>query len=523
MTLRARLTSMLLLTLVPLGLAVGCGLYCFMRSSLYARLDDALTARVEALAAATKQHGNQIEFDFEDAAMPQYQPRGGRDSSQTAYFEVWRVKNASVEGLIERSASLGTASLLGGSSTVPGDRAWNADLPGDVDVRVLARRFVPPDEHEDPRSETTRSPEPRPEGSFSDFGSVGERRGTQAAVLIVVAVSREAVDGPLEILTLGLLCAGAVLTGVGWLALRWAITQGLLPVGVLAEQVAAIDPVRLGVNAESTSSRLAVAHLPREIAPIQGRVNALLSRVEAAMHREKRFTTAAAHELRTPVAELRTLLEVAASRPRTAEEAKRTLSTSLVCVERLDRLVSTLLRLARIEAGREAIRHTPMSVLDLIERAIESVRAIAEARRVQFQLDVPRETIVIADKDLLGVALGNLIANAAEYADERSTVHVELVRAESGTVLRISNATAALATIDCARIGEPLWQPDQARVNSEHLGLGITLARSALAASGVRGSTLVTRVERAATPRFVVEMSFVEDEVIRCPMDHAAQ
>ncbi len=117
MTLRARLTWILLATLVPLGLAVGCGLYVFVRGSLYARLDDALAARAETLAAAVKSHAGQIEFDFEDAAMPQYQPRPGAAPRQIAYFEIWRLNGATLDVVIERSTSLGAATLLG----VPGD------------------------------------------------------------------------------------------------------------------------------------------------------------------------------------------------------------------------------------------------------------------------------------------------------------------------------------------------------------------------------------------------------------------
>lgn len=510
MTLRARLTWILLATLVPLGLAVGCGLYVFVRGSLYARLDDALTARAEALAAALRQHGDQVEFDFEDAAMPQYQPRPSVDPRQIAYFEIWKLSGATLDGIIERSTSLRAATLLGVPGNPSREGTWNTDLPGDVDVRVLARRIVPPADRDESQPETTGAPESQSQSTYPDAGAPA---AGASAVLIVVAVSRDTVDGPLEVLTIGLLCAGVVLTVAGWLALRWAIVKGLAPVSTLAEQVAEIDAAGLGsgvVAAGGVGVRLRVDRLPPEIAPIQERVNALLVRIEAAMQREKRFATAAAHELRTPVAELRTLLEVAASRPRTAEEANRTLSTSLVCVERLDRLVSALLRLSRIEAGREVPNRTQISVFELIEKAIESVRAIAEARHVQFHVDVPREFFVHAEVDLLGLALGNLIANAAEYADEGSTVKVELTRAESGTVLRISNAAASLATIDGSRIGEAVWQPDQARASSEHLGLGITLARSALAASGVRGSNLVTRVEREATPHFVVELPFAE-------------
>lgn len=207
------------------------------------------------------------------------------------------------------------------------------------------------------------------------------------------------------------------------------------------------------------------------------------------MAREKRFSAAAAHELRTPVAELRTLLEVAASRPRSVEESARTIATAVASVERLDRLVGAMLRLLRIESGREEVTPAPVPLREMIDECIESVRAIADARGIRFAVDVTRDlpagVCLQADEGLLRLALRNLVANAAEYADDRTQVTITVSREGTDAVVRIANA-AAISGADAARIGEPLWRPDQARANSEHLGLGLTLAGAAARAMGAR-------------------------------------
>ncbi|MGH7130382.1 MAG: ATP-binding protein [Phycisphaerales bacterium] len=492
MTLRGRLTWMLLLTLAPLGAAAGLGLYVFVRSSLIARLDDALTARAEALAAMVKSKNGALEFDFEDGAMPQYQSRPESGARQTAYFEVYRLKNGELDGLVERSPSLGARTLLGARRVPTREAFWNSELSGDLDVRVMARRAAANVE-----ADHQLEPDESPDSQRGAAPSAATGPAHPAAeVLLVVAVSRETVEEPLEALATALPVTGVVLIAVGWLTLRGAIFKGLQPVNNLAEQVAAINPANLGMA-------LRVQRLPPEVVPIQDRVNALLARIEAAMQREKRFTTAAAHELRTPVAELRTLLEVAASRPRSAEESGQTVSAALSIVEQLDRLVAALLHLTRIESGRESAAWTVVPVVSLVEEVIHATGAIATGRGTRFRVTVPQELTARADVELLRLALGNIVANAAEYADASSEVEITAHAVEDGVAIRITNHAASLAGVDSARIGEPLWCPDQARVRTGHLGLGLALARAALHAMS---STLVISSTSADTNRVVVDI-----------------
>lgn len=245
----------------------------------------------------------------------------------------------------------------------------------------------------------------------------------------------------------------------------------------LAEQVARIDAGRL-------DSRLDAAGLPSEMTPIQEGVNTLLERIDEAMQREKRFTMAAAHELRTPVAELRMLLEVSAARPRTLEESERTVAAALSSVLRLDRLVSDLLRLSRLERGRESTNLSDVSIADLVRAAVEDSRALADARKVRFEFTPAEDRVVRVDAGLLKLGVGNLIANAAQYADEGSCVQIAMTDGSAGVVVRIENAASEFQPDDAARLGEPLWRGDRARSDAGHLGLGLTIARAALAASG---------------------------------------
>src|SRR5262249_15739249 len=128
-------------------------------------------------------------------------------------------------------------------------------------------------------------------------------------VVLMVGMDRSSLDATLRIIGLGLLVAAALVTGGAVVAVRSSIATALAPLDALSSRVGQIGE-------DSLSTRLQEPDLPAELLPIQSRLNALLARLDEAFAREQRFTAAAAHELRTPVAELRSLLEVALDRPR---------------------------------------------------------------------------------------------------------------------------------------------------------------------------------------------------------------
>lgn len=478
MTLRARLTWILLATLVPLGMAVGLGLYAFVRVSLYARLDDALAARAEALATAVKWHNGTLEFDFEDAAMPQYQSQPGARSTQAAYFELWRMQGGELGPLIERSKSMGAAVLVDRRRLAdPSGRkfTWNADLADGTDVRVLATRVTPAIEREDaagdaPAASTVAAPTSPKAGSASTLG----KADPVSEVLVAVAVPRESVDRPLELLAVGLTIAEVVLAGAGFASLRWAIAKGLAPVGDLAEQVA-------GVDAETLGARLAVPQLPPEIAPIQDRVNALLGRIEEAMHREKRFTSAASHELRTPIAELRMLLEVAASQGRTSQQWAQTADRALGVLVRAQALCEALLRLSRAGADQSAsdvLIHADITpaIMELTERAI----ALHGTDPGRVRVECARGLLARVDSAMFDSIFGNLLDNAIRHGASTTAnpVVIRGSRNHDHVLLEISNPAPDMTQEDVAHLFEPFWRKDPSRHDRSGFGLGLAVART---------------------------------------------
>jgi len=478
MTLRARLTWILLATLLPLGIAVGVGLYAFVRVSLYASLDDALAARAEALAAAVKWHNDTLEFDFEDAAMPQYRAQPGARSTQAAYFEVWRMEGGELGPLVERSGSMGTAALVDRRrrpDPTGGPRAWNADLAEGAGVRVLATRITPAIEREDGAGDASAGEAAAtPSASSEGPASTSSPAESVPEVLVAVAVSRDTVDRPLELLAVGLAIAGAVLAAAGFASLRWAIARGLAPVSDLAEQVERVDAATLG-------TRLAAPRLTPEIAPIRDGVNALLDRIEEAMRREKRFASAASHELRTPIAELRMLLEVASSRERSAQEWVQTADRALAVLARAQGLCEGLLRLARAASDHAwAVDLVGADIRPVIVEQAERAIAMHRVDPSRVRIECATGCLALVDTAMLGSIIWNLLDNALRHgaATAADPILIRGDRTQHGILIKISNPAPGITQDDVARLFEPFWRKDPSRHDQRGFGLGLSVART---------------------------------------------
>jgi signal transduction histidine kinase len=118
----------------------------------------------------------------------------------------------------------------------------------------------------------------------------------------------------------------------------------------------------------------------------------------------------------------------------------------------------------------------------------------------------PGATRVCADDELLTLAMGNLVTNAAEYADAGSTIVIEARTSNDEPILRIENIASSLVGVDTRRLGDPLWRSDESRAISGHLGMGLSLARAALRATGI---SLEAGVHAGPPVRFVADLRWL--------------
>jgi two-component system sensor histidine kinase QseC len=211
-------------------------------------------------------------------------------------------------------------------------------------------------------------------------------------------------------------------------------------------------------------------------------MNGLLGRIGAALERERRFTADAAHELRTPLAVLRAQWDV---HKRAGGEAERARAAAALDagMDRMDRLVTQMLALSRLDATDRLVQATPLHWPPIVEQAISDVLPLAERRHIEIACDWPPGAEpplpLRGDAALMAVLLRNLLDNAVRYAPPHSTVTLCFERAR----LAIDNDAAPLADETLARLGERFHREPGAAGGGS--GLGVSIARRVAALHGL--------------------------------------
>lgn len=237
-------------------------------------------------------------------------------------------------------------------------------------------------------------------------------------------------------------------------------------------------------------------------------------RAEAALReadrRKDEFLAMLAHELRNPLAPIRTSVELLRLRPGTASAA-RAHDVIERQVQHLTRLVDDLLEVSRVTTGKVRIVRERVDARSIVAHAVEGVRALIEARRQRLEVDAAAEVVVEADRTRLAQVLGNLLHNAAKYTPEGGDIALSLARRGDEAVFTVRDTGVGIPADMLEHIFEPFVQVDRSLDRSQGgLGVGLTLARRlvelhggtivARSAGPGRGSEFVVRLPAVGAP-----------------------
>jgi two-component system sensor histidine kinase QseC len=335
----------------------------------------------------------------------------------------------------------------GGTATQP--KYYDAALPDGERGRVVALTFaIETGEERDPTQEPIR-------------------------LRVIEAVDRTELSASLRRVLGAIAGSGAVLIiGIFWIVPQ-VLATGLSPLRAMGAQAEKID-------AYSLAARFPREDLPDELQPIGQRLNDLLSRLQASFERERRFSADLAHELRTPLAELRNLAEYALKWPEAHDQNfdREVLAIAL----QMEALTTRMLTLARGEHGQIAVKFTPVDVQAVVAESWKPYAGRAQSRDLHVSFNLA-PCILNADAVLLRSILSNLFDNACDYAPPGGDIHVT-GEVGAGYILRVSNPGVALSEEDVAQFFDRFWRKEAARSGGEHSGLGLGLARMFAAAMG---------------------------------------
>jgi signal transduction histidine kinase len=259
-----------------------------------------------------------------------------------------------------------------------------------------------------------------------------------------------------------------ILVILGGLSTYWLAGRLLAP---LRQITAAANRVSAG-NLELRLEPPAAADELRSLAQA---FNQMLDRLERSFAQQERFVADAAHELRTPLASLRSTLETLPPAALSSTEQQELRTTCMRQIDRLEGLVAGLLLLATSERQLEREEVMPAILLDEI---CAELHLLADAHDVSLSYGGDSEAMVCGDADLLSLALRNLIENGIRYNHPQGRVHVDISQSSGLIALHVRDSGIGISTEEQPHIFERFYRVEQSR--ARHLGgagLGLPLVK----------------------------------------------
>lgn len=318
---------------------------------------------------------------------------------------------------------------------------------------------------------------------------VGERTERRKQLIDSIALRR----------ILSLLIALPLLAIVIW----FGVGQALRPLNRIAREVHArrvdsLDPV----GTEQP--------IPEETKPLVDALNALLLRVKRALDNERRFTADAAHELRTPLAALKTQAQVALQST-SDQERREALRAVITGVNRATHLMAQLLTLARLDPEAQKVKDVAMAQVDLC-RVAQEILAEMAPRAIEKHIDLglhePCTGKAYGNADMLGVLLRNLVENAVRYTPQGGRVEVAISHAEDGPILKVEDSGPGIPENERHKVFDRFYRP--VGTSEPGCGLGLSIVQRIMEIHGA-----VPRLDRSPLGGLLIEVRFARVAQLR--------
>lgn len=420
-------------------------------------LDNSLLVKARALESLVDQDNEGIEFDFTDEIMPEF---GDQENPQ--YFQLWINGNT----VFSRSKLLPGKDLAHTDITPGQHKYYDITLPDGRPGRQIETTFLPridTDENDNDDDEIITN---------TETSKVHDQQ-----ITLVLARERVSLDERRFIYRLIISVCMIVVLLILTIIIAKYVTQGFLPVTYLAKQVGDIDVTTLDQRI-ATQKQQSI-----ELSPIKKQINRLLDRLESAYNREKQFSADLAHELRTPVAELKSLAQVAQMRPEDRDTIMAFFGDVENISQQMEKTLSCMLELARFDAHQIKITSTDIALGALVDTLWHKLEPLPGGTRLKN--NIPDDLVIHSDVHKLELILTNLLANAAVYSPSGATVTVVTEQQTQGIRLLIINPVTNLEQADISHMTERFWRKEIARSDARHSGLGLTLVDAMAKSIGI--------------------------------------
>jgi len=244
--------------------------------------------------------------------------------------------------------------------------------------------------------------------------------------------------------------------------------RGLRPLGEMTRALKRVGPKQL-------HARVTAAGWPRELQPLAVAFEDMLHRLEDSFGRLSQFSADIAHELRTPIGNIRGEAEVALTRARSSDEYREVIESTIAECQHLGHIVDNLLFLARTEAAEGQLQRTSFNGRAVIEKIAAFHELIAEEQ--QLTIRCQGERTFDADEMLFSRALNNLVENAVHYTPAGGTIEIRIADRGADSEVSVKDTGRGIAAEHLPRVFDRFYRADPSR-SSQGVGLGLALVKS---------------------------------------------
>lgn len=302
-------------------------------------------------------------------------------------------------------------------------------------------------------------------------------------LILTLAIDLEQQAGFLQFLSNRLLVMMLwVILGSGFLA-WWIVRFSLAPLINIGAGIKDITAARL-------DHRVALEEVPLELHDLVKERNRMFGRLQESFARLTHFSSDIAHELRTPISNLTTQIQVSLSKPRPAEEYREILASNLEELDKLSRLISDMLFLAKAENGMELPSREAIAVEEEIARVLEFYEMLAEEHAIQ--LNAQGSGTITGNSMMFCRAICNLLSNGIRHTHRGGRIDVAINSDAEQVTIHITNTGDEIPAADIPYLFDRFYRVDQARCHTDNEGTGLGLSITQAIVRNHGGSIAVT-------------------------------
>jgi signal transduction histidine kinase len=263
----------------------------------------------------------------------------------------------------------------------------------------------------------------------------------------------------------------------GVLSILIAVGGAILFRNQLEHRVAVIRRTALEIGAGDLSHRVHVLDSNDEFTRLNHDINQMLDQIQHLMEGVRNVSNAIAHDLRTPLGRIRSLLDEALRQDRTGGGLSSAANKAIRQIDDLTVLFDKLLQIAEAESGTRRQSFEPVALKEIVADVVEFYDAAAEAKGIRLTIGIEGEPTTLGDKDLLASATANLVDNALKYAGSDSTVRVQAVQDRNTVSIVVQDNGPGIPADEREKVMTRFYRGDQSRTLPGN-GLGLPIVTS---------------------------------------------